>query len=51
MESVMAKECLNQINFVKKKSFSGFFQNMDELGLDLIRKLLVFNPKKRLTVE
>lgn len=24
---------------------------MDELGLDLLRKLLVFNPKKRLTVD
>jgi serine/threonine protein kinase len=24
---------------------------MDELALDLLRKLLVFNPKKRLTVE
>jgi mitogen-activated protein kinase 1/3 len=24
---------------------------MDELGLDLLRKLLVFNPNKRLSVE
>ncbi len=51
MESVMAKECLNQVNFVKKKSFGSFFPNMDELAMDLLRKLLVFNPKKRLTVE
>jgi hypothetical protein len=50
MESVMAKECLNQVNFVKKKSFGSFFPNMDELAMDLLRKLLVFNPKKRLTV-
>jgi len=47
----MAKECLGQVNFVKKKSFSSFFQNMPEDGLDLLRKLLVFNSKKRLTVE
>lgn len=51
MESVMAKECLNQVNFVKKKSFGSFFPNMDDLAMDLLRKLLVFNPKKRLTVE
>ena len=51
MDSVMAKECLNQINFVKKRSFSSFFQNMEDLGLDLLRKLLVFNPKKRISVE
>lgn len=50
MESVMAKECLGQVNFVKKKSFTSFFQNMPEDGLDLLRKLLVFNSKKRLTV-
>lgn len=47
----MAKECLNQVNFVKKKSFASFFPNMDDLAMDLLRKLLVFNPKKRLTVE
>lgn len=47
----MAQECLNQISFVKKRSFSSFFPNMDEQALDLLRKMLVFNPKNRITVE
>lgn len=44
MSSVMAKECLNQINIGRKKSFSTFFGNIDNEALDLISKLLVFNP-------
>lgn len=51
MESVMAQECLNQISFVKKRSFSAFFPSMDEQALDLIKRMLVFNPKNRITVE
>lgn len=47
----MAQECLNQISFVKKRSFNAFFPNMDEQALDLLRKLLVFNPHNRITVE
>jgi mitogen-activated protein kinase 15 len=50
MESVMAQECLNQISFVKKRSFSAFFPSMDEQALDLLRRMLVFNPKHRITV-
>jgi mitogen-activated protein kinase 15 len=51
MESVMAQECLNQISCVKKRSFPAFFPTMDEQALDLLRKLLVFNPKHRISVE
>lgn len=51
MESVMAKECINQINVGKKKSFSTYFGNIDPDGLDLLSKLLTFNPNDRLTVE
>ena len=47
----MAQECLNQISYVKKRSFGSFFPNMDEQALDLLRKLLVFNPKNRISVE
>jgi serine/threonine protein kinase len=47
----MAQECVNQIGFVKKRSFSSFFPQMDEQALDLVRKMLVFNPKNRITVE
>jgi len=51
MESMMAQECINQIGNVKKRSFSTFFPQMDEQALDLVRKMLVFNPKNRITVE
>lgn len=49
MESVMAKECINQISVLKKRSFSSVFPTMDDEALDLMRKLLVFNPRNRLT--
>ena len=47
----MAQECVNQIGFVKKRSFSSFFPQMDEQALDLVRNMLVFYPKNRSTVE
>lgn len=47
----MAKECINQINVGKKKSFSTYLGNIDPDGLDLLSKLLTFNPNDRLTVE
>lgn len=47
----MARECINQISISKKKSFTSTFSNMDADGLDLLRKLLVFNPSNRLTAE
>ena len=40
----MAKECINQINVGKKKSFSIFFGNVDPDARDLLSRLLVFNP-------
>ena len=45
MESVMAKECINQINIGKKRSFTTFFGNVDSDAMDLLHRLLVFNPK------
>ena len=51
MDSVMALECINQIGYIKKRSFSTFFPQMDEQALDLVRRMLVFNPKNRLTVD
>ena len=47
----MAQECLNQISFIKKRSFNSFFPNMDEHALDLLKRMLVFNPKNRISVE
>jgi enoyl-[acyl-carrier-protein] reductase (NADH) len=51
MESVMAKECINQINVGKKKSFTSFFGTIDSDALDLLNHLLVFNPKERYTAK
>lgn len=51
MESMMAQECINQIGNAKKRAFSTFFPQMDEQALDLVRRMLVFNPKNRITVE
>ena len=45
MESVMATECINQINIGKKRSFTTFFGNVDSDAMDLLHRLLVFNPK------
>ena len=51
MESIMAKECINQVSIMKKRSFSTFFGNIDSEALDLVNRLLVFNPNQRLTVD
>lgn len=51
MESALAKDCLDQINITKKKSFNQFFPNTPEDALDLLRNLLVINPNNRLTAE
>jgi len=51
VESPHAATILSSINVTKKKSFQGFFANASELALDFLRKLLVFNPNNRLTVE
>lgn len=51
MESALAKDCLDQINIVKKKSFAQYFPNTSEDALDLLKNLLVLNPNHRLTAE
>lgn len=35
----------------KKKSFTAVFAKAGNEGLDLLRKMLCFNPDKRITVE
>jgi hypothetical protein len=49
MQSVMALECLNQVNIGKKKSPTSYFGNIDPDALDLIQHLLIFNPCHRYT--
>jgi mitogen-activated protein kinase 15 len=42
---------LGSINIQKKRSFGSFFPGASDLALDLLRKLLIFNPTQRLTAE
>lgn len=51
MQSLMALECLNQVNMGKKKSFTSFFGSVDPDALDLLQHLLTFNPRHRYTAE
>jgi len=51
LESPHAATILSSINVSKKRSFHSFFPNASELALDLLRRLLSFNPNHRLTVE
>jgi mitogen-activated protein kinase 15 len=51
IESPHAATILSSINIAKKRSFHNFFPNASETALDLLRRLLVFNPHHRLTVE
>lgn len=51
IESPHAETILNSINLFKKKSFQAFFPEATEDAMDLIKKLLTFNPHQRITVE
>lgn len=51
IDSPHAATILSSINVTKKKSFQSFFAGASEVALDFLRKLLVFNPHHRLTVE
>jgi len=51
IESPHAATILSSISVTKKRSFQNFFPNASETALDLLRRLLVFNPNNRLTIE
>jgi len=51
IESPHAATILSSINISKKRSFHNFFPNASETALDFLRRLLVFNPNHRLTIE
>jgi mitogen-activated protein kinase 15 len=51
LESPHAETILNSLSLFKKKSFQAFFPDASEDALDLLRKLLAFNPNQRITIE
>ena len=51
LESHLASNILSSINSIRRRGFQAFFPNASDEGLDLLRKLLTFNPKERLTVD
>jgi len=51
VESPHAATILSSLNVTKKRSFHNFFPNASETALDFLRRLLVFNPNHRLTIE
>jgi len=51
IDSPHAETILNSLNAQKKKTFAQFFGDIGEDAMDMLRKLLTFNPNHRLTVE
>lgn len=46
-----AREYIRSLPFCKKMPFSELFASANPLAVDLLEKLLIFNPAKRITVE
>jgi mitogen-activated protein kinase 1/3 len=51
IKSRRAREYIRSLPFKKKIPFKALFPKTNELALDLLEKLLAFNPAKRITVE
>jgi len=51
IDSQHTKTILNSIKITKKRGFSSMFAGASEEAMDLLRRLLVFNPNQRLTAE
>ena len=51
IKSRRAREYIRSLPFKKKIPFKVMFPKTNELALDLLEKLLAFNPAKRISVE
>ena len=51
IDSLLCRNILSNISIGRRKGFTCTFSKANEDALDLLRKLLIFNPKKRITVE
>jgi mitogen-activated protein kinase 15 len=51
MKILITKEKLYEMDFHKINSFSLLFKNQDPMAVDLIRRILVYNPLKRPSAE
>jgi mitogen-activated protein kinase 1/3 len=51
IKSRRAREYIRSLPFKKKIPFKHIFPKTNDLALDLLEKLLAFNPAKRITVE
>jgi mitogen-activated protein kinase 1/3 len=51
IKSRRAREYIRSLPFKKKIPFKVMFPKTNDLALDLLEKLLAFNPAKRITVE
>ncbi|CAG8525567.1 11424_t:CDS:10 [Diversispora eburnea] len=49
--SARAQEYIRNLPYMHKKSFSTLFPNANPLALDLLERLLTFDPSKRITVD
>jgi mitogen-activated protein kinase 15 len=51
IKSSLASTMLESLPSTRQKSFHATFPGANENAIDLLKNLLVFNPKKRLSVE
>ena len=51
VKSRRAREYLRSLPFTKKRSFSTLYEGANPLAIDLLERLLTFNPAKRISVE
>ena len=51
IESQLAWNIIGSINITKKKTYHSFFPKASEVAIDLLKRLLSFNPNNRLTAE